>query len=130
MLLVFYRARYLLRCLREIYFPTLRQVEENFDLGLSEKKIKRVLMIVHNDFFSAKGGVESYVLNLYNRIGKSKGNFDFYYLARVNRKDKKYGEIFEDKNQDFSEISALLYSLSIRYYGGNSRFCHSAIFRE
>jgi len=58
-------------------------VKGNLDLDLSEKRNKRVLMIVHNDFFNAKGGVESYVLNLYNRIGKSKGGFDFYYLARV-----------------------------------------------
>ena len=100
MLLVFYRARYLLRCLREIYFPTLRQVKGNLDLDLSEKRNKRVLMIVHNDFFNAKGGVESYVLNLYNRIGKSKGGFDFYYLARVNNKNKKYGEIYKDKNKN------------------------------
>ncbi len=96
MLMIFYRTRYLLKCLWEIYFPDSGQVKRNFDLGLSKKKNKRVLMVVHNDFFSAKGGVESYVLNLYNQLGRSKNGFDFYYLARVNRKDKKYGEIFRD----------------------------------
>ena len=98
--MIFYRIRYLLKCFWEIYFPGLRQVKIDIDLNLSKKENKRVLMIVHNDFFETKGGVESYVLNLYNRIGQTKGGFDFYYLARVNKKNRKYGEIFADKKKN------------------------------
>jgi len=100
MIAIFYRVKYLLRCLREIYFPSFKQVKPNFGLNLSSKINKRVLMVVQNDFFSTKGGVESYVLNLYNHVGVSKGDFDFYYLARVNRKDKKYGEFFADDKKN------------------------------
>lgn len=93
-----WRIIYIFKSVQQSYFPSKKQLIPT-DINFSKKIKKRILIIVHEDFFTHKGGVESYVLNLYKEFFKKK-DFDFFYLCRVNLKERKIGDLWKDKEKN------------------------------
>lgn len=93
-----WRLIYIVKSIYQSYFPIKKQVFFQSNQASSKKTKKRVLIIIHENFLTNKGGVENYALNLYEAFRK-KDDFDFFYLCRVNTKNRGVGEIWQDNSK-------------------------------
>ncbi len=98
-----WRIIYILKSIKQSYFLSKKQLKSS-DINFSKKTKKRILIIVHEDFFTHKGGVETYVLNLYKEFFKNK-DFDFFYLCRLKSPKRRVGEIWRSENKNIFYIN-------------------------